>query len=258
MKHSLEDLLTIMASLRDPQAGCPWDQKQTFESIAPYTIEEAYEVADAIARGDMRELRDELGDLLFQVVFYAQLGKEQGMFEFTDIVSGICEKMLRRHPHVFASAEYENDEALHAAWENEKKRERQSKGADASVLDGVAQALPALARAQKLQKRAAHVGFDWPDSQAVFAKCREELDELQVASAPEHIAEEVGDVLFSVVNLARHLGIEPEEALRQGNRKFERRFRAVEVALVASGKKMDEASLQELDELWDKVKQDES
>jgi len=257
-KHGINDLLNIMASLRDPDGGCPWDQKQTFATIAPYTIEEAYEVADAIARGDMDELKEELGDLLFQVAFYTQMGKEQDIFNFDDVVNAICEKMLRRHPHVFDNAEFADDEALHVAWEAEKKRERKSKGSDDSVLDGVAHALPALARAQKLQKRAARIGFDWPDSEGVFAKCREEIDELQQASNPEHAAEELGDLLFSVVNLARHLDIEPEEAMRQANLKFERRFREVEKLADESGNGVEGSTLDELDALWNKVKQDES
>lgn len=257
MKHTIDDLLKIMASLRDPDSGCPWDQKQTFDTIAPYTIEEAYEVADSIARGDMQELREELGDLLFQVVFYAQMGKEQGTFDFDDVVHAICEKMLRRHPHVFENAEFANDEELHAAWEAEKKRERAEKSEDESILAGVAQALPALSRAQKLQKRAARVGFDWPGIEGVFEKCHEEMKELQEAKQPEHIAEEVGDVLFSVVNLARHLGVEPEEALRQANYKFERRFRSIERALAESGNSVESSSLEELDGLWEQAKKDD-
>lgn len=254
-KHTIDELLHIMARLRDPEGGCPWDLKQDFSTIAAFTIEEAYEVADAIARNDMQELKEELGDLLFQVAFYTQMGKEQGSFDFDDVVAGICEKMLRRHPHVFDDAEFADDAALHAAWEAEKKRERADKGKDDSVLDGVALTLPALSRAQKLQGRAARVGFDWPDVSGVYAKCREEIAELQAAQTPEHIMEEIGDLLFSVVNLARHYEVEPEEALRQANRKFERRFKGVEQAVAKAGKNMQDCSLDELDALWNTAKQ---
>lgn len=253
-KYVIDDLLGIMARLRDPESGCPWDLKQDFSTIAPFTIEEAYEVADAIARNDMHELREELGDLLFQVAFYTQMGREQGDFDFDDVVAGICEKMLRRHPHVFDNAEFENDEALHDAWEAEKKRERADKGKDESVLDGVALTLPALTRAQKLQRRAARVGFDWPDIEGVYDKCDEEMQELREATEPGHIAEEIGDLLFSIVNLARHYDVEPEEALRQANRKFETRFRQVEQATEAKGKRMQDCSLEELDAAWDYAK----
>ncbi|MGD8999343.1 MAG: nucleoside triphosphate pyrophosphohydrolase [Granulosicoccaceae bacterium] len=259
MAHTLDDLLRIMAALRDPDTGCPWDRKQTFATIAPYTIEEAYEVADAIAQGDLHELREELGDLLFQVVFYAQLGKEQRAFAFDDVVEAICEKLVRRHPHVFEDTQFDDDEALHAAWEAEKKRERAAKGKDESVLDGVARALPALVRAQKLQKRAARVGFDWPDVSGVIAKLREEIDELEAEIGTDQLraAEELGDMLFAMVNLARHLGIEPEGALREANAKFERRFRGIEQRISQAGQTMNELDLETLDAHWDAVKRDE-
>jgi ATP diphosphatase len=259
MAYSLDDLLRIMAALRDPEAGCPWDRKQTFATIAPYTLEEAYEVADAIAQGDMHELREELGDLLFQIVFYAQMGKEQGVFEFADVVEAICEKLVRRHPHVFEDTQFEDDEALHAAWEAEKKRERAAKGKDESVLDGVARALPALLRAQKLQKRAARVGFDWQDVSGVLAKLREEIDELEaeIGSDQQRARQEYGDMLFAMVNLARHLGIDAEDALREANTKFERRFRGVEQRVSQTGQGMHELDLETLDAHWDAVKRDE-
>lgn len=259
MHYSLDDLLRIMAALRDPDTGCPWDREQSLATIVPYTIEEAYEVADAIAQGDMQELREELGDLLFQVVFYAQLGKEQGSFDFDDVVGSICEKLLRRHPHVFADQQFADHEALHHAWETEKKRERADKGKDDSVLAGVALALPALSRAAKLQKRAARVNFDWPDVRGVIAKLREELGELEAEldGKPERIADEYGDLLFAMTNLGRHLGIDPEEGLRAANAKFERRFRALEKRLEAAGKDIHALDLATLDGYWEAVKRAE-
>ncbi|WP_126456550.1 nucleoside triphosphate pyrophosphohydrolase [Sulfuriflexus mobilis] len=257
MQHSIEDLLAIMATLRNPDKGCPWDLKQSFSSIAPYTIEEAYEVSDAIEHGDMTELRNELGDLLFQVVFYAQLGKENNAFDFIDIVDGICRKMLRRHPHVFAGADYSSEEALHAAWESEKERERADNRAT-GALAGVALALPALMRAAKLQKRAARVGFDWPDTQGVLAKCREEFAEFEAEVAqgnPQAIQEEFGDLVFSLVNLSRHLHIDAEQSLRQANKKFERRFRQMETLFSDSGRDLGQASPEEMDTAWEQVKQ---
>jgi MazG family protein len=262
MKHTMDDLLSIMAALRDPETGCPWDRKQSFETIAPYTLEEAYEVSDAISRGDMQELRGELGDLLFQVVFYAQMAREQGEFDFAGIVDGICSKMLRRHPHVFAGADYASDEELHAAWEAEKEREReQASHEPAGALDGVARALPALTRAVKLQKRAARVGFDWPDTQGVLDKCREEFAELEAAQEQADsvaIAEEFGDLLFSMVNLSRHLQLDAEQCLRHANDKFERRFRHMERLLAGQGQAPGQASPAEMDVAWEQVKQDES
>jgi MazG family protein len=259
--HRIDDLLDIMARLRDPVAGCPWDQRQSFETIAPYTIEEAYEVADAIAHQDLAELREELGDLLFQVAFHARLAEEGGAFRFADVVDAICAKMIRRHPHVFAGVEYATDEELREAWEAEKRAERAAKGKDAAAtgtLAGVAKALPALLRAEKLQRRAARVGFDWPDPGGVLDKCREELDELADARAAgagrEALAEELGDLLFSCVNLARHLGVEAEQALRAACAKFERRFTAMEQALAAAGTPVGPADLATMDAAWDRVK----
>lgn len=256
MKHTMDDLLSIMAALRDPETGCPWDRKQSFETIAPYTLEEAYEVSDAITRGDMQELRGELGDLLFQIVFYAQMAKEQGTFDFSDIVDGICGKMIRRHPHVFADADYASEEELHAAWETGKEKERAGNKAT-GTLDGVALALPALSRAVKLQKRAARVGFDWPDTEGVLAKCREELTEFEVELAEansEAMQEEFGDLLFSMVNLSRHLSLDAEQSLRQANEKFERRFKKMEAMFANAGRGLDEASLEEMDAAWERIK----
>ncbi len=259
--HPIEQLLDIMDRLRDPQGGCPWDLKQDFHSIVPYTLEEAYEVADAIARADLGELREELGDLLFQVVFYARLGKERGAFDFNSVVAGICDKMLRRHPHVFGTAEYQGDEQLRLAWEQAKRLEREAKQAVAqpsSHMDGVARALPALVRAEKLQKRAARVGFDWPDAAGAFDKTREELAEIEEAVAggdPAHIAAELGDLLFAMVNVTRLLGVDAEQALRAASDKFERRFRAMERRLAAAGQgRLEELDLAVMDAAWDWVK----
>lgn len=256
MSHPIEDLLAIMAALRDPETGCPWDKKQTFETIAPYTLEEAYEVSDAIMRGDMQELRGELGDLLFQVVFYAQMAKEQETFDFSGIVDAICSKMIRRHPHVFANADYASDEELHTAWEAEKAKERGA-SKSAGTLDGVALALPALTRAAKLQKRAARVGFDWPDIQGVLAKCHEEFAELETEVLEKNtqaMQEEFGDLLFSMVNLSRHLDIDAEQSLRQANEKFERRFQKMEKTFSNTGRSLNEASMEEMDTAWEQIK----
>jgi ATP diphosphatase len=253
----VERLLDIMARLRDPHGGCPWDREQTFATIAPYTIEEAYEVAEAIATGDMDELRLELGDLLFQVVFYSQMATEQGLFDFAGVVEAVCDKMVRRHPHVFADAEIGSAGEQRHAWERLKRDERDDKALH-GALDGVAHALPALLRAQKLQKRAARVGFDWQNREQVEAEILEELAELrQVIKAPDAdtaaIRAELGDLLFSCVNLARHLGVDAETALRQSNHRFERRFRDMEASLDAG------VSLQQLDSaqqetLWSRAK----
>jgi len=258
----MDQLLEIMARLRDPQQGCPWDIKQTFATIVPYTIEEAYEVADAIERNDFPELRDELGDLLFQVVFYAQMAKEQGQFDFQQVVDAICGKMIRRHPHVFADAKVRDADHQSEAWERHKAAERQEKSGDnrSGQLDGVAKGLPALIRAEKLQKRAAKVGFDWPELQPVLLKVKEEVSELEQeitqGGDQAHIAEEMGDLLFSCVNLARHLGVDAESALREANGKFEKRFGQVEQKLHRQGSSVVEASLAEMDSLWDEVKRD--
>ena len=255
----MDKLLEIMARLRDPQQGCPWDKEQTFATIVPYTIEEAYEVADAIEHNDFPELRDELGDLLFQVVFYAQMAKEEGHFDFQQIVDAICEKMIRRHPHVFADAQVKDAAHQTEAWERHKAAERHAKADNGppGQLDGVAKGLPALIRAEKLQKRAAKVGFDWENAQSVLPKVQEELAELseQIASGDQSaIQEELGDLLFSCVNLARHLGVDAETALREANGKFERRFRRVEQSLVQQGSSVSEASLDEMDRVWNEVK----
>ena len=258
----MQRLLEIMARLRDPQHGCPWDREQSFSTIAPYTIEEAYEVADAIEQGAMDELRDELGDLLFQVAFYTQMAREQELFDFDQVVAGICDKMVRRHPHVFGDATVEGVEAQSHAWERLKAEERQRKGRQQSgQLAGVARALPALLRAEKLQKRAAKVGFDWPDCTGVLGKVREELEELEQAQrdseSHQRQFEELGDLLFSCVNLARHLGLDAEQALRQANGKFERRFGAMEAALAAQQRPLAEVDIEELERLWEQVKSEE-
>jgi len=252
---NMNRLLEIMAALRAPDTGCPWDIKQTFKTIVPYTLEEAYEVADSIERGQMDELKDELGDLLFQVVFYAQMAREQDLFEFDDIVAAINDKLVRRHPHVFAGAEYKDEEALNEDWEKAKSSERDQKAeADqASTLAGVARSLPALKRAQKLQKRAARVGFDWPDVAPVWDKLSEEVTELREAVEEgdnDKILDEMGDLLFSCVNLARHLGVDAEEALRQGNQKFTHRFNCLESELSHQDRAIAECDIIELEQLW--------
>jgi nucleoside triphosphate diphosphatase len=255
----LEELLGIMARLRDPQGGCPWDVEQTFATIAPYTIEEAYEVAEAIARGDMAALKDELGDLLFQVVFHAQMASETRAFSFADVVDAVCEKMIRRHPHVFADARVDGADAQTVAWEEHKRRERATRAANGGrLLDDVPLAFPALTRALKLQKRAATVGFDWRERARVMEKLEEEIGELNeavAAGAPkEKLTDEMGDILFVAVNLARHLGVDPEEALRATNDKFTRRFAHVEDTVRARGGKLGEVTLEEMDAAWDDAK----
>ena len=252
----IEKLLEIMSRLRDPDSGCPWDLEQDFASIAPYTIEEAYEVADAIAREDWEELRHELGDLLFQVVFHARMGEEAGHFDFDAVAASINDKMVRRHPHVFGDAEQRAAGHQPGSWASIKAEER-SAGADKSALAGVARALPALKRAEKLGKRAGHVGFDWPDRHGVDAKIREELDELEQAVASgdsEETQDEFGDLLFSIVNLARHLGVDPEHALYGANVKFEKRFRDMEAALAEAGAAVEDLSLDELEAAWQAAK----
>ncbi|MFO1189186.1 MAG: nucleoside triphosphate pyrophosphohydrolase [Alphaproteobacteria bacterium] len=261
----IDRLLAIMAQLRHPTQGCPWDRAQTFDTIAPYTIEEAYEVAEAIETGDHGALREELGDLLFQVVFHARLAEEAGLFTFEDVAAAIADKMERRHPHVFKGVPPTSAESLRADWETAKARERADKaakaGRPASVLDGVGTALPALTRAAKIQDRAAQVGFDWPAIDGVLAKIDEELAELRDAIASgattARVHEELGDILFSCVNLARCLAAEPEGTLREASRKFEARFRAMETALARSGKALKDASLAELEAEWSRVKQQE-
>jgi MazG family protein len=254
MQHTRR-LLELMAHLRDPQRGCPWDLRQDFASIVPYTLEEAYEVADAIARQDFDDLRLELGDLLLQVAFHAQMAQEAGLFDFEDVAAGICDKLLRRHPHVFGDAVFETDADRSAAWEAVKAAERGAK--DSGVLAGVAQALPALKRAQKLQQRASRVGFDWPDLTPVLDKLDEELAEVRDALSGddrEAVADELGDLLFVMANLARHLKVDAEDALRRGNAKFERRFAYIEQAVRAAGRQPEDCTLAELDALWDAAK----
>lgn len=242
----IERLMAIMARLRDPVTGCEWDTVQTFATIAPYTIEEAYEVADAIARHDMADLKDELGDLLLQVIFHSRMAEEAGAFTLADVVANICDKMERRHPHIFRGAA----EGGHHLWEQIKAEERGSKGA-AGALDGVAIGLPALTRAEKLQKRAARTGFDWPDSSGARAKIDEELAEVELAATDAERAEEIGDLLFAMVNWSRKLGIDPEAALRAANAKFERRFRAMEAE---AGETFATLDLNAQEALWQRVK----
>lgn len=252
----VDELLEIMARLRNPLGGCPWDLEQDFKSIAPYTIEEAYEVADAITQNDMKALREELGDLLLQVVFHSQMAREAGHFTFNDVVRGISDKMVARHPHVFGSAEVKTAAAQTENWEKLKDTERKNKGAE-SLLDGVAQGLPALLRATKLQSRAARVGFQWPDLAPVLAKVDEEVAEVKEAIAAgdkAHIEEEIGDLLFMITNLARYVDVDAEGALRGGNAKFERRFRHVEAGLRAAGQDIKSASLEEMEKLWNEAK----
>ncbi|MBP6012038.1 MAG: nucleoside triphosphate pyrophosphohydrolase [Alphaproteobacteria bacterium] len=253
----IETLLAIMRRLREPEGGCPWDLEQTFASIAPYTIEEAYEVADAIERRDLGALKDELGDLLFQVVFHAQMASEARAFAFADVVEAIATKMLRRHPHVFGDADVKTAEAQTIAWEEHKKRERAARGAG-KLLDDVPVASPALTRALKLQKRMASVGFDWREREPIFAKLHEEIGELNeaiAAGAPKaKLADELGDILFVCANLARHLGVDPEAALRGTNAKVVRRFEHVEASVIASGRKLGEVSLEEMDAAWNEAK----
>ncbi len=252
---ALPRLREIMRRLRDPEGGCPWDLEQDFSTIAPYTIEEAYEVADAIERGDMGELRDELGDLLLQVVYHAQMAEEAGSFDFDDVARGSAEKMLRRHPHVFGNESGDKTaEQQTVDWERIKAAERDARQ---SALDGVAVGLPGLTRAVKLQARAARVGFDWPDAGHVVEKIAEEARELveaREAGDADAQEEEFGDLLFVVANLARHLKIDPEKAMRRVNAKFERRFRAVEAALAAEGRRPEQSTLAEMDALWDAAK----
>ncbi|MBK8973761.1 MAG: nucleoside triphosphate pyrophosphohydrolase [Hahellaceae bacterium] len=269
--YTLEDLLYLMDRLRDPQDGCPWDLKQTFASILPHTLEETYEVADTIERQDWSHLGEELGDLLFQVVFYARLGKEQGQFDFEQVVDGIVRKLLRRHPHVFPDGTLESrllpgqeisEAEIKANWERIKQQEKQDKPLEKRPvhwLDDVPAALPSVQRAEKLQKRAAVVGFDWPEIKPVFAKIREELDELEAEltrseTVPDRLEDELGDVLFCCLNLARFLGVNGDKALRGANQKFIRRFNYIEDALAAQGKTFSDADLDGMDALWNESK----
>ncbi|MEJ2625056.1 MAG: nucleoside triphosphate pyrophosphohydrolase [Pseudolabrys sp.] len=261
--RDIQRLIEIMAALRTPGSGCPWDLEQTYETVAPYTLEEAYEVADAIARGDLEHLKDELGDLLLQVVFHARMAEEEGRFDFGAVVEAITTKMIRRHPHVFADAEGETVEHVQGMWEEIKAEEKAEakarhggEGAE-GALAGVPVALPALTRALKLQNKAGRVGFDWNDPRAVLAKIREEADEIEAeieAGDTARAGAKVGDLLFAVVNLARHMDADPEGVLRGTNAKFERRFASIERALAARGKTPTESTLAEMDALWDAAK----
>ena len=276
MSYTIEDLKTLMARLRDPETGCPWDTRQSYRTIVPHTLEEAYEVADAIEREDYPHLKDELGDLLFQVIFYTQLGREDGHFDFDGVVDHLVRKLVRRHPHVFPEGTLESridpdnrpDEAwIKESWERIKAEERALKpapeaSAELSRLDGIARTLPAMARAEKLQKRAARHGFDWPNVGPVFDKLHEEIDELKEAweaaqtgaGDPDAVEDELGDLLFVCVNLARFMKVNPEQALNRTNHKFDARFRAIERVLEREGRDMDEESLEALDAVWQAVK----
>lgn len=259
----LDRLLAIMKTLRDPQQGCPWDREQTFETIAPYTLEETYEVLDAIQRGDYADLRDELGDLLFQVVFHAQMGSEQGLFTFNDVCDAISDKLERRHPHVFGKESDKRSGGPSAArWEGLKAQERAGKALH-SAMDDIPEALPALMRAHKIQKRCAAVGFDWETLGPVVDKVHEEIDEVmheaqQAVVDQEKLGEEIGDLLFATVNLSRHLGHKAENALQAANRKFARRFRAVEAIIQAQGLTTEQATLEQMEDAWQQVKRDEA
>lgn len=267
MSKNLTQLLSIMEQLRTPKTGCPWDLKQTFDSVVPHTIEEAYEVADAIANKDFDDLKGELGDLLFQVVFYAQMAKEKGLFEFDDILAVLNEKLIRRHPHVFSDANLMTDAQINANWEAEKEKERlkkaQAQHKQESVLDNIPLALPAMTRAYKIQKRAASVGFDWAELAPVVAKIHEEIEEVLVevkrtdldkVQQQARIVDELGDLLFANVNLVRHLKGNPEQVLNQANQKFSSRFQLVEQQVRSLGKEMGDCTLNELDAIWNDIK----
>jgi len=263
-KPSIEKLRWIMSELRDPDTGCPWDIQQTFKSIVSHTIEEAYEVADAIEQGDFIEIKKELGDLLFQVIFYSHLGLELNEFDFDDVILEICEKLIRRHPHVFSDSIFATESEIKANWENEKAKERQQKSnnVDISILADIPKNLPALSQAMKIQKRCAHVGFDWHHIDDVMAKVEEEIDEVKAELYPPNkqsvdndlVAEELGDLLFAVVNLCRHAQTDPETLLRQANRKFTQRFYSVETQVKGSKKGFKEHSLEQLEQYWQQAK----
>lgn len=264
--QSMQQLLEIMRALRDPESGCPWDRQQDFQSLIPFTIEEAYEVADAIERNNLDDVKSELGDLLFQIVFYSQLAEEQNKFNFNDVAKSISEKLTRRHPHVFANAKITNVEEQTKEWEKLKQQERKDKAklnlSSLSHLDDVSRTLPSLMRAEKLQKRAAKEGFDWPDVKGVMAKVYEELEEVQEeidAKEREHarLEDEIGDLFFSCINLSRHVGVDAEQSLRNANLKFERRFRELENMAVNKGRQVSEMSVDELEMLWQTVKNEE-
>ncbi len=246
----MDRLLQIMASLRDPVGGCPWDLEQDFSTIAPYTIEEAYEVTDAIARGDMKDLKEELGDLLLQVIFHAQMAKEKDLFDFTEVASALADKLVYRHPHVFGDVDVNNSADVLNVWDARKDAEKKKE----SAIDGVTLGLPALLRAQKLQKKAAKTGFVWPDTDAAWTKLEEELKELKTAHSKENEAEEIGDVLFCLANYARMKGHNPEDLLAETNRKFERRFKAMEKSVTANGNDLQKISLNEMLSAWNATK----
>jgi len=260
MLKNTQQLLDIMSRLRHPETGCAWDVKQNFSSLIPYVIEEAYEVVDAIERNDIDDLRSELGDLLLQVVFHAQIADESGLFNFEQVSAGICDKLIRRHPHVFSDAVFNTDEERHQAWEQAKAAERQEKSKtpeQSSVLSGVAASLPALMACEKIQDRAAQHGFDWPDVPPVFDKVMEELEEVREAwesGDQAHVQEEIGDLLLVVVNLARHLKVNPEIALKESTQKFSRRFQYIEQQVEKSGRVLTDCELDELDAFWDEAK----
>lgn len=261
--ENVQELLQLMARLRDPLHGCPWDLRQDFKSLAPYCLEEAHEVVDAIERGDSDHLREELGDLLLQVVFLARIAEEQGLFDFAAVVETLKAKLTRRHPHVFGERRFASEAAFKAFWEDTKTEEQKARhpGGEKGLLDGIARTLPALSRAQKIQSKAARVGFDWPSVAPVYAKLEEELEELRDAAGHgnrDHTEEEMGDVLFVIANLARHYGLDAETALRKGNDKFLRRFADLETQVAASGRRFEDHSLDELDLYWAKAKDHES
>ncbi|MGF1747316.1 nucleoside triphosphate pyrophosphohydrolase [Vibrio cionasavignyae] len=263
MTQPVEQLLSIMAQLRDEEKGCPWDKKQTFDTIVPHTIEETYEVVDAIHNQDWPNLKEELGDLLFQVIFYSQMAKEQELFDFDDVVKGLNDKLTRRHPHVFSDTEFADEAAIDANWEAEKQKEKAEVGkTEQSILDSIPQSLPALSKANKIQKRVAKFGFDWGVLAPVVDKVHEEIDEvvheaIQLNVDEDKLEEEIGDLLFSVVNLSRHLKSDPEVALRKANNKFSRRFKGVEARVSERGKLLTDFTLQELDGFWNDVKKQE-
>ncbi|NTS78071.1 nucleoside triphosphate pyrophosphohydrolase [Catenovulum sp. SM1970] len=259
--YNIESLIQIMQALRTPETGCPWDLKQNYKTIVPYTLEEAYEVADAIEREDYAELKGELGDLLFQVIFYCQLAQEEGRFEFEQVVESICEKLVRRHPHVFGDLALATDEEIKANWEKEKQKEREEKTeqVNLSVLEDIPRVLPALSRANKIQKRCASVGFDWADAHGAFVKVKEEVfeveDELTAVDVnKDKLAEELGDLMFAMVNLTRKLKLDPEAVLRSANNKFERRFRQVEMMAHEENDGLENMKLDEMEVLWQRVK----